>query len=92
MSSPTETVNQLFRWIGQTLGLKLPSLPFSGVYARLTALFNMLIKGPVPQPTDPLPWNIAVEDDWLGPIPGTKVAINNISIQVEERPQPSPPD
>ena len=90
MSSPTETVNQLFGWISETLGLTLPRLPFTGWYQRLTKLFGMFIKGPVPKATDPLPWSIAVADDWLSPIPGTQVTINQISIVVEERPA-SPP-
>ena len=90
MSSPAETVDMVFRWLRQTLGLFLPTLPFSGVYRRLTALFELTIKGSLPKPTDPLPWIIPLADDWIGPLPGISVSIDQIRLQVAQRPVVSP--
>jgi hypothetical protein len=92
MSLPPTTVNQVFGWLRRVFSISLPTLPFSGVYRRLTALFELTIKGSLPAPTDPLPWDIPVASDWISPIPGVAASINQIRIRVEERPTYSPPN
>ena len=91
MSSPAETVDQVFAWLRKVLGVVLPVLPFSGVYRRLTALFELLIAGSLPSPTDPLPWTIPIAGDWASPLPGLAVSLDQIRIQIEHRPVSSPP-
>ena len=85
MSSPSETVDQLFGWLEQTLGVTLPRLPLQWFASRLTALFRMIVPGPLPQASDPLPWIIPIEGKWTDPVPGTSLSIDGLSVQVKAR-------
>jgi hypothetical protein len=92
MSSPAETVDTLFGWLRQIFGIFLPRPPFVGGWRWVAALFELPIAGTLPDPGDPLPWSIKVAEDWIDPIPGISVSINDIRIQVAADPIYSPPD
>lgn len=92
MSSPGLSVNDVLQWLERVRGLTLPTLPFSGVWQRLTALWQKLITSALPSPRSPLPWTIDVGGAWDNVIPGTHVSIESIQIVVSEPGSPvSPP-
>ncbi len=86
MSSPALTVNDLFKWLSQVLAHALPTLPFSGVYQRLSPLFEILIQGQLPDPDDPLPWTVPLASNWPAPIPGLQVPLLTIAVRVGPEP------
>jgi hypothetical protein len=86
-------VNDVMEWLRRVRDIALPTLPFSGVLKRLTALFKLIITGSLPNPRDPLPWTIDVADSWDNVIPGTSVSIDSIRIFVSDVNGPtSPPE
>lgn len=90
MTSPAETVDQAFRWLRTVLGVALPVLPLTGLYRRLTALFELTLSGDLPAPTEKKPWIIPVSENWAAPIPGLAVSIENIRIRVAQDEVASP--
>jgi hypothetical protein len=91
MSSPAETVDRVFRWLGAVFRIVLPMLPLPGVYARLTVLFDLPVAAKLPDPTEPLPWTIPVAESWTAPIPGLAVSFDAIRIHVAAYEPPNPP-
>ena len=84
MSSPANTVNSVMQWLMGIFKVWLPTLPLSGVWAPFKALWELLVPGPLPDPTAPLPWNIVVTPDWTMPIVGVRLIPAEISIVVTE--------
>jgi len=84
MSSPATTVNSVMQWLIGIFKIWLPTLPLSGVWAPFQALWELLVPGPLPDPTAPLPWNIGVTPDWTMPIVGVRLIPTQISIVVKE--------
>ena len=84
MSSPATTVNALMQWLMGLFHLVLPTLPLSGIWSRFTALWELPITGKLPDPSQPLPWNIAVEPEWSMPVSGVRLVPSRISILVND--------
>ena len=81
MSSPL-TFDGAIAYINATFGLSIPTLPFlSSWMAPFTALWDMLVSGPLPKSTDPLPWVISISGNWSPNVGGT-VTLENITITV----------
>jgi hypothetical protein len=90
MSSPTETVNGVMKWLEGLFGIVLPTLPLAGAWAKLTALWNLPILGSLPKPQDPMPWLIDVEPSWTAPISGVTISPQKLQIRVEQTGSPAP--
>lgn len=84
MSSPTTTVNSVMQWLMGIFKVWLPTLPLSGIWAPFQALWELVVPGPLPDPTAPLPWNIGITPDWTIPIVGVRLIPADISIVVKE--------
>ena len=81
MSSPL-TFDSAIAWINATFGLSIPTLPFLQSWmAPFAALWDMLVPGPLPKSTQPLPWIISISGSWQPPVGGT-VTLENITITV----------
>ena len=92
MSSPGLTVNDVMEWLRSVKQVTLPTLPFRGVWQRVTALFKQFITSALPSPRAPLPWTIDVGGAWDNVIPGTRLSIESIQIVVTDgTPVSSPP-
>lgn len=85
MSSPADTVDQVFQWLRKVFGVFLPTLPLATAYRRFTSLFGISIAAPLPAPDAPLPWDVPLAEDWPLPMPGVDVALQHIRIHVAER-------
>lgn len=84
MSSPVTTVNAVMQWLIGVFNLWLPTLPLSGMWANFTALWELPIPGPLPNPKSPLPWQINIEPDWSMPITGVRLIPAAISVLVTQ--------
>jgi len=81
MSSPL-TFDSTIVFINETFGLSIPTLPFLSTWmAPFTALWELLVSGSLPKPSQPLPWTIEMSGSWLVPVGGT-VALQNVTITV----------
>lgn len=72
------------QWLIGLFNFWLPTLPLSGVWANFTALWEVPILGPLPNPKSPLPWQIGIEPDWSMPISGVRLIPAAISILVTQ--------
>lgn len=91
MSSPLQTVNDVVGWINKVCGSKLPRLPFKGYAQILTELWNKIVPGALPNPTDSYPWNIPIKGKLSGILKGTKVELEDLSLRVQSDVPPLPP-
>lgn len=85
MNSPPDTVDQVFQWLRKVFGVYLPTLPLAKGWRRLAGLFGIAVDPPLPAPTDPLPWDLPLAEQWPLPLPGVKVSLTDLRIHVAER-------
>lgn len=83
--SASMSVNAVFVWLNETLGLSIPTLPLTRWPSVMTTLWNMLTKGPVPPPvSSPDSWVISIPGSLDGMLPpGATIALENLTIVVE---------
>ena len=88
--SPSETVNSVMEWLNSLFGLRIPLLPLSGWPQVLKNLWRMFIAGSLPDPKQPLPWQIDVEGNFDGLLPEGNTLDVNATILVEAKDFGSP--
>ena len=94
MASPAETVNDVFAWLNNLLGLNIPLLPLKGWPSVMKTLWNYFTGG-VPPVTSPsevpvIPgYHVQMEIPIEGTLgvfpPGSKVDLENLCIYVMEK-------
>jgi hypothetical protein len=72
------------QWLMGLFHLVLPTLPLSGIWSRFTALWELPVTGKLPDPSEPLPWNIDVESEWAMPVSGVRLVPARIVILVTD--------
>lgn len=92
LGSPMETVGMVISWLNSTFHLNLPVKPPAFWPGFMHRLWEMFVKPPLPEPTDPLPWSIEVEGNFDGLLPADSTAKVKAQIRVTRRIVPSPPE
>jgi len=89
MSSPTQTLNDLMRFLRDQYHLNAPVLPFAGRSAALVRLWNMAVAWFLSKL--PPHSKIAVEGDWEVPLPtGDTLGLTDVYVTIELRNAASP--